>query len=400
MLLVTCFIHRLEILKTHFTYSLYCNVCRSLFEKDKVHAHTQNGFARPHLTKFSLLSVLHFTYVHTCLSLLPFPSHSHTHTLTIAAVLLSVVCQLVEACPWTGGVRVEIPVDWRCWSWQSSQESSLLAPSKVLGWALSSGWPWKVSFESPNCHSVSLCWPIKPYSQPIDSFFRMLPFCVFELLSIFAPYYTSSRFKGIRMTFGGMVKEWKEYYDSVDPQTHALPKQWDKLGMFQKMIVLRCLRPDKVRNNFKFCHSNLSCTSNSKCHTVALRFWRWFQLCRTLWWPNWESAILSLLHSTSLRLLLTLTAVHRSSLSCLLEEIPWQLSSSLQMIRWTTHVCTFNKTVIQEAGISKNVLQDKWSVHVFGVLINSSLCSHSTVFCNLLLPCCFAYFHRVLEEQS
>ena len=41
---------------------------------------------------------------------------------------------------------------------------------------------------------------------------------------------------------------WKQFYDSVEPQNESYPYDWDqKLGMFQKLLILRCLRPDKVR---------------------------------------------------------------------------------------------------------------------------------------------------------
>ena len=43
------------------------------------------------------------------------------------------------------------------------------------------------------------------------------------------------------------MEAWKQYYDSTEPQHEKLPASWDdKLGLFQKIIVLRCLRPDKV----------------------------------------------------------------------------------------------------------------------------------------------------------
>lgn len=39
---------------------------------------------------------------------------------------------------------------------------------------------------------------------------------------------------------------WKEYYDSKEPHTYNLIKPWNDLDMFNKLIILRCIRPDKV----------------------------------------------------------------------------------------------------------------------------------------------------------
>ena len=55
------------------------------------------------------------------------------------------------------------------------------------------------------------------------------------------------RFKGIRERFSLEIDSWKKIYDSTEPHHERMPRDWnDKLGMFQNMLVLRCLRPDKI----------------------------------------------------------------------------------------------------------------------------------------------------------
>ena len=54
-------------------------------------------------------------------------------------------------------------------------------------------------------------------------------------------------FKEFRKSFVKEIGEWKKYYDDREPHKALLPPPWNKkLSEFQKMIVLRCLRPDKV----------------------------------------------------------------------------------------------------------------------------------------------------------
>ncbi|XP_019624138.1 PREDICTED: dynein heavy chain 12, axonemal-like isoform X1 [Branchiostoma belcheri] len=141
---------RLRYLSDHFTYSLYCNVCRSLFEKDK----------------------LLFSFVLCCNILMA------KQQLTREAFMFFL----------TGGVGLE-------------NKRKNPDPS----WVSDKTW-------DEVCRANDL----KP-------------------------------FNGFREHFQDNVDTWRKMYDSKEPHKFTLPSPWqDKLPAFEKMIVLRCIRPDKV----------------------------------------------------------------------------------------------------------------------------------------------------------
>lgn len=44
------------------------------------------------------------------------------------------------------------------------------------------------------------------------------------------------------------IGEWKKLYDSLTPHEHTYPEPWNKIagGGLEKLVVLRCFRPDKM----------------------------------------------------------------------------------------------------------------------------------------------------------
>jgi dynein heavy chain len=56
-----------------------------------------------------------------------------------------------------------------------------------------------------------------------------------------------SAFEGIDSYFMEFSKKFKKIFDSQDAHEEPLPGEWnDKLNSFQKMLVLKAIRADKI----------------------------------------------------------------------------------------------------------------------------------------------------------
>lgn len=169
---------RLHFLRETFTYNLYRNVCRSLFERDKV---------------FFFFFQISLTYKYLISAITRKLSLQVLYSFILCTTIMLATKQLtLEEMSFflTGGLVLH----------SSSQ------PNPAPDWLADKAWE-----------------EIKRSAN----------------LSYFAEF--PGHFSGQELA------EWKKFYDSVNPEEAALPEPWQtNMTEFQKLIVMRMIRPDKV----------------------------------------------------------------------------------------------------------------------------------------------------------
>jgi len=54
-------------------------------------------------------------------------------------------------------------------------------------------------------------------------------------------------FRGFQTSLEQTLRDWKKWYGGAEPEREPLPGEWDgRLDLLQKLIVVRCIRPDRV----------------------------------------------------------------------------------------------------------------------------------------------------------
>ncbi|CAH1783738.1 unnamed protein product, partial [Owenia fusiformis] len=171
---------RLRYLTDHFTYNLYCNVCRSLFEKDK----------------------LLFSFILCCKLLIARNDLGREEFMFFL----------------TGGVGLENKI-----------------PNPDSTWLTDKSW-------DEVCRLTDIGGKFASFKKDSSAMSKLEK--IEAKAGEFALVYHQKKLKD---HFIENIDKWRAFYDSKEPHEETLPAPWDSdLDEFKKMIVLRCIRPDKV----------------------------------------------------------------------------------------------------------------------------------------------------------